>query len=68
MSTRLLGMGLMVIGLIIAAVSLLADVMGIGAQPGMIGWKQILGAAIGLVIFIIGVTAWLRGRSIREGQ
>jgi len=40
---------------------LAADMLGIGAQPVVIGWKQLLGAAIGLIIILVGV--WLVSRN-----
>jgi hypothetical protein len=38
-------------------VSLAADKLGIGMHPEVIGWKQLLGAAIGLIVILGGV--WL---------
>jgi hypothetical protein len=55
MSTKSIGLTLIVIGVIVLAVSLLADVLGIGQSPAAIGWKQYLGAAIGLIIAVCGV-------------
>ena len=54
MITKLLSMGLMIIGTAIVGLSMLADVIGIGAEPNVIGWKQYSGAAIGLVILFFG--------------
>jgi hypothetical protein len=59
----MMGGALVVIGLTIGGVSLLADVIGLGAQPGIIGWKQILGTALGLVILIVGISMLVRARS-----
>jgi hypothetical protein len=28
--------------------------MGIGAMPGVLGWKQILGAGVGVVLLVVG--------------
>lgn len=41
------------IGIVILLVSLLADLIGIGAHPGF-GTKQAIGVLIGVVIGIIG--------------
>ena len=65
MSTRVLGIGLILGGVLVIAVSLLADVIGLGAQPGIIGWKQILGAAAGLVILVVGIYILIRARTTR---
>jgi len=65
MSTRVLGIGLILGGILVIAAALLADVIGLGAQPGIIGWKQILGAAIGLVILVVGIYILIRARTTR---
>ena len=54
MSTKNIGLALIVIGVIVLAVSLLADVIEIGQDPSAIGWRQLLGAAVGLIIAVIG--------------
>jgi hypothetical protein len=46
---------------VVLAVSLLADRIGIGAMPGILGWKQILGAGVGLVLLVGGVMFARRG-------
>lgn len=60
MPRRSLGLLLVLIGLGLIALSLLADMIGIGAQAGIIGWKQILGAAAGLIIAGAGARMALR--------
>ena len=37
-----------VLGLIAVGISLLADMLGYGAQPGIVGWKQVLGGVLGV--------------------
>lgn len=44
----------LVVGVLVFLVSLTADVTGIG-EGGAIGWKQILGAVIGVVVAAIGM-------------
>jgi hypothetical protein len=56
MSKRTIGIGLIVIGVIVLVVSLAADSLGIGGAPG-IGFKQIAGAILGLIVAIVG--GWL---------
>jgi hypothetical protein len=60
MSKRMIGTGLIVIGVVVVIVSLAADSLGIGGAPG-IGWKQLLGAGVGVIIAIAG------GWSLRGG-
>lgn len=42
----------LVLGILLVLVSLLADVLGIGS--GGMGWRQITGAVVGVVVAIIG--------------
>jgi predicted phage tail protein len=55
MSRKTIGLGLIIIGIVIIAGSLLADVLGLGAASGAIGWKQLLAAGIGLIVGVVGV-------------
>jgi len=55
MSKRTLGILLIILGVLLAIGSLAADAFGIGNGAG-IGWKQILGAVIGVLIAAGG--AW----------
>jgi len=55
MSTKSFGVLLIVVGVIILAVSLLADVLGFGSDLSAIGWRQQLGAAVGLVVAVVGI-------------
>lgn len=48
---------ILVLGILLALVSLLADFLGLGAKPGF-GWKQTLGLAVGLALVALGV--WRR--------
>ena len=60
MSKRTISMFLIVGGAALLALSLGADLIGIGSQPGM-HWKQWTGAAVGLVAALAGL--WmLRGK------
>jgi uncharacterized membrane protein len=47
----------LVLGILLALVSLFADPLGLGAQPGF-GWKQTLGLAVGVVLAALGL--WRR--------
>jgi len=60
MVTQLVGFGLLVVGIIVILVFLLADVLGIGRDPSVIGTIQIAGAAVGVVLAVIG--GWLAFR------
>ena len=56
---------LVVVGVLVLALSLAADVIGIGEVPGYMGWKQLVGAAIGLVGVLVGLVLALRRMSRR---
>jgi hypothetical protein len=60
MSRKNIGYGLVIIGILVFAVSLSADLLGIGSgssQTGwnQIGWRQWLGAGIGFIIAVVGI-------------
>jgi hypothetical protein len=55
---------LLVLGILLALVSLLADVLGIGVVG--LGWKQITGFIVGLVVAIVGGV--LRSRNAASSQ
>jgi len=56
MPKKTLGQILMIIGAVAVIAALAADALGIGNGLG-VGWKQILGAAVGVIILLVGV--WL---------
>ena len=60
MSQKSIGMVLMIIGVIALAVSLLADFIGIGKFPSAMGPYQLLAAAVGLIIAVIGGIIYFR--------
>ncbi len=53
--SRAVGITCIAIGAALALISGLAETMGIGAGGG-IGWKQIVGIAIGCAIALAGIT------------
>jgi hypothetical protein len=53
MASNSRSVALVVVGVVLVLVSLLADTLGIGAHVG-VGWKQLLGAAIGLAVAVVG--------------
>lgn len=58
----LLGVGIFQIGLLIVAVSSIADYVGLGGPYIMFGPKQIIGTAAGAVIAMIGLVVALRAK------
>jgi hypothetical protein len=60
MNNKRIGVIIIILGVLLAAVSLLADVLGLGGDPNAFGWKQLLGTGVGVLVVIIGV--WFLGR------
>jgi hypothetical protein len=61
---RGLAIVLLAVGVIVLLVSALADILGIGGNPLVFGYKQLAGVAVGAVIALIGgVLYWWSGRS-----
>lgn len=61
MAARSRSVALVVIGVALASLSVLADVLGVGADPDF-GWKQIVGAVAGIVVAGVGVWGMRSGR------
>jgi len=59
MARKTIGWILLVLGIIILVGSGAADVLGIGGSAGL-GWRQLLGAAIGIIVALVGT--WLAVR------
>jgi len=55
MSKKTIGYALVALGAVIQVISLSADFIGLGQHPEIIGSNQLLGAAIGLIIILVGV-------------
>jgi hypothetical protein len=53
---------IIVLGVVVLVISLAADSLGIGGAPG-IGWKQLTGVTVGLIVMIYGV--WLASRKAK---
>ena len=61
MAVRNRSVALVVIGVALASLSVLADVIGVGTGLGF-GWKQIAGTAVGIVVAGIGAWGMRTGR------
>ena len=48
---------IVVVGVLLALVSLFADALGVGADPGF-GWKQAAGLVVGVAL--VGIGLWRR--------
>jgi hypothetical protein len=54
---------LIIVGAVLVVLSVFADTVGLGRQPGY-GWKQVLGAVIGALAILAG--EYLRRRLARR--
>ena len=57
--TKTVGIVVLVVGIVVLLLSLVADPIGIGGHPG-IGRNQMLGAAAGAVVTVVGLVLTLR--------
>jgi ABC-type nickel/cobalt efflux system permease component RcnA len=56
----------LVAGMAIVLVSALADIVGLGESPSVLGYKQIAGIAAGAIVVAVGaVLVWRSGRKTR---
>jgi len=64
MSKKTISLVAIIVGIILALISVIADFIGIGSYPG-INYAQLAGIAVGLVIILVGLR--LR-RSVAEKE
>jgi hypothetical protein len=60
MTNRTIRLILIFVGALILIVSLTADLIGLGSYPGL-NWAQLTGAAVGLVVLLIGIWLTVKG-------
>lgn len=61
------GAALIVLGVALVLISVFADSLGLGGQPGL-GWKQILAIAVGLAAAIAGAALARRRTARHQGM
>ena len=62
-TTRIVGLIAFLGGLVIAAISLLADTIGVSGGGEGLGWKQLIGAIFGGAVALLGLGSLFRGSS-----
>ena len=70
MNQRLLGISIIAAGLVLAAVGLLANPLGLGESARAedeFGWKQTTALVVGLVLVVVGVVVERMARRRRTG-
>ena len=55
------GIVLLVVGIVILALSLLADTLGLGGPNSVFGPYQLAGTVIGAILAVVGLVLTLRG-------
>ena len=65
MSKRTIGILIIVVGVLLVVASLAADLIGIGSGGGL-GWKQLLGAGVGVLVVAAGVWWMGRGKKVNS--
>lgn len=66
MQPRSFGLALAAVGIVVVAVAALADQIGLGESDAL-GWKQILGVVVGVVIAVAGFVIATRGEKPADG-
>ncbi len=61
MGSPLLGRVVIGVGLLLLLIALFADPLGLGRSPG-VGWKQTLGAVVGVLVVVAGAYLLRRGK------
>jgi hypothetical protein len=61
MDRPLLGRVVIGVGLLLLLIALFADSLGLGRSPG-VGWKQTLGAVVGVLVVVVGAYLLRRGK------
>mgnify|MGYP001343454392 CR=1 FL=1 len=56
---RTAGVALIAAGVLVAAISVLGDVLGVGATRGYYGHYQFIGTVAGLALLVLGAALWL---------
>ena len=57
---KTIGVALLVVGVIVLIVSLAADAIGLGGAIGAFGYKQIIGAVVGVIVAVVGFVLYSR--------
>ena len=57
---KTIGIALLVVGVIVLIVSLAADAIGLGGAVGAFGYKQIIGAVVGVIVAVVGFVLYSR--------
>ena len=54
MQKKTLGIVLLIVGIIVAAIFATADITGLGSDP-VFGYVQIAGTVVGVIAFVVGI-------------
>ena len=57
---KTVGIALLAVGVIVLIVSLAADAIGIGGAADAFGYKQIIGAVVGVIVAVVGFVLYSR--------
>lgn len=59
--SRILAIAFIIVGALLAFVSVLADQVGLGAPTSTFGWKQLLGLVLGIILIVAGIILLRQG-------
>ncbi|MBN1451487.1 MAG: hypothetical protein JW963_10770 [Anaerolineales bacterium] len=57
---KTVGIALLAVGVIVLIVSLAADLIGFGGAADAFGYKQIIGAVVGVIVAVVGFVLYSR--------
>jgi hypothetical protein len=60
-AVKMIGIIVIIVGIIVAGTSLLADAIGIGSKDNVFGYKQLIGLVLGIAGVTVGVVLLVRG-------
>ncbi len=60
-AVKMIGIIVVIVGILVAGISLLADVIGIGSEDSVFGYKQLIGLLLGIAGVAAGVVLLVRG-------
>jgi hypothetical protein len=59
-NSKIIATVLLVAGVVILLVSALADILGLGDSPHVLGYRQMAGIAVGAIVTIVGAVVYWR--------
>lgn len=59
-SSKIIAIALLVVGITVLLVSALADIVGLGSDPNVFGYRQVAGSVAGAIVLVVGALLYWR--------